>query len=367
MPSEVPSGGKGRLAIIGPSGARIARLRGTLIAECAARGIPVLVLAPEMSAGDSSNLMALGAEARAIVLQAPGFPLFRKARAAGTLATTLKDWGTTAVLAFGNDVAPFSVRAARKARAGRTVLLVSEIRDRKLTKSLLGAVRRADIVVVQNGDDARLVLHGVSKRPPHIVRVAGAGAPITSAEASSLPPLDGPVVFLAAARLDKIKGVLDYLEAARIAQQTGIDARFVLAGPEGSEPGAIGADIISRYATAVQYTGDQSDLTGALREAHVFVCPSLCEGMPHAVLQAMAAGRAIIATDVPGVRDTIDENVNGTLVAPGDPNALAEAFQRLTKNRSLLPAMGRASHAKAVRGFSAQDVNRALLEALQLV
>ncbi len=366
MPIELPSSGNGRLAVIGPSGAKIARLRGALIADCVARGIPVLALAPDMTATDSSSLIALGAEARAFVLRAPGFPLFRSTRAAGALAKTLKDWGATAVLAYG-DVGPLAIRAARKARTGRKVLLVNELRERKLTKSLVASVRRADAVVAHNSDDARILARGVAKKATAIIRVAGAGAAVAAGEASPLPPLDGPVVFLAASRLDKVKGVLDYLEAARIARDTGLDARFVLAGPEGSEQGAIGADAISRYAAAVQYIGDQSDLGAALRTAHVFVCPSSCEGMPHAVLQAMAAGRAIVATDVAGARDTVDENVNGTLVPAGDAAALAEAFQRLVKNKALLTAMGRASYAKAARGFSVHDVNRALLEALRLL
>lgn len=366
MPSDAPRMSKGRLAVIGPSGSRIARLRGPLIADCIARGIQVLALAPDMGAQGSSSLIALGAETKAFALDPGGLPLFRKARAAAALAQELRSWGATAVLAFGNGVTPLAVRAAKKARAQRTILIVSEIRDRKLPKDLAGALRKADTVIVHNRDDERIVGGMLAKSKTEVVRVTGAGAPVEGTEALELPAATGPLVFLAVARLDKIKGVADYLESARLARERGLDARFILAGPEGCEPGAVSADVLSRYAANVQYVGDQSDLLALFRDAHIFVSPSHCEGLPHAALQAMAAGRALVATDIPGARELVDENVNGTLVPPGEPAALCEAYLRLAKNRGLLPAMARASRAKAVRGYSAREVLRTLLEQLRL-
>jgi glycosyltransferase involved in cell wall biosynthesis len=88
--------------------------------------------------------------------------------------------------------------------------------------------------------------------------------------------------------------------------------------------------------------------------------------MPHALLQAMAAGRPLIATDIAGSRETIDEMVNGTLVPPRDPTALAGAFRRFLKHRALLPAMARASRTKAARGFASAGVNARIMEALKL-
>ena len=181
-----------------------------------------------------------------------------------------------------------------------------------------------------------------------------------------MPAGGEPVLFLAAARLDRIKGVQDYLEAARIARERGLDARFHLAGPDGTGDGALKPETLSRYGAAVQYEGDVADLPARIRDCHVFVCPSHLEGMSPAVLAGMAAGRPLIVTDIPGARETVDEMVNGTIVPPGDPVALAAAFERMVRNRALLTPMGLASRAKAERGFSSAAVHETLLAALHL-
>jgi glycosyltransferase involved in cell wall biosynthesis len=367
MPTEAPRARTGRLAVIGPSGSLIARLRGGLIEACLARNVGVLAFAPDMGAEGSRSLILLGAEAQSIALKQSVFSPMRRAREISSLAGQLMTQGASAALIFGNHIAPMAVRAARKARVGRVILLINEIRDRKLAKGVVAAIRMSDAVIVHNDEDARLVRAAVGRSPVEVVRVTGAGIDLAALDRRDLPPLDGPIRFLAAARLDPIKGVLDFLEAARTAKNAGISAEFVLAGPEGRERNTIGADTIARYAPFVQFAGDQADLRGLIEDAHVFVCPSRCEGMPHAVLQAMAAGRPIIASDVPGVRDTVDENVNGTMVPAGDAAGLAEAFHRMVRQRTLLPAMGRASRAKAERGFSSLDVNRSLLATLRLL
>ena len=88
--------------------------------------------------------------------------------------------------------------------------------------------------------------------------------------------------------------------------------------------------------------------------------------MPHAVQQAMAAGRPVIVADIPGSRDTVDEFVNGIAVAPKSPQALAEAMRRMIAHKDLLPALGRASRAKAERLFDVTAINASLRAALGL-
>lgn len=364
MHPEASKTGGGSLAIIGPTGRQIARLRGGLIRAAVDKGARVMALAPEMDPSGSSALLALGAETRPLALKATGRPFFRKSRARHALASELMNWGASAVLVFGSAVAPMAVRAAREARVARVVLLVSEIRDRRLDRGMIKAMRMADAVIVHNGDDLRLVEAAMGGPKAPVIRVGGAGADLRREAALPLPPLEGPVVFLAASRLEKVKGVLEFLEGARLALISGIPARFVLAGPEGLEKSAIGAGVISQYSSSVHYAGDAADLRAALQDAHVFVCPSHCEGMPHAVLQALAAGRPVLATDIPGSRDTVDENINGTLVQSGSAQALADAFVRLTRNKQLLPSMARASRAKAERNFSASAVHEAIFDAL---
>ena len=77
-----------------------------------------------------------------------------------------------------------------------------------------------------------------------------------------------------------------------------------------------------------------------LEQCHVFVYPSRADGMPQPVLQAMAAGRPIVTTNIAGCRDTVDERVNGCLVAPRDAEALAEGMESYLKRPDLIPGYG---------------------------
>jgi glycosyltransferase involved in cell wall biosynthesis len=91
----------------------------------------------------------------------------------------------------------------------------------------------------------------------------------------------------------------------------------------------------------VHLTGPRRDTAGLLRMADLFVFPSLTEGMPNALLEAMAAGLPIVATDVPGNRDLIEGGENGLLVAPRQPRLLADAIAMLLKNKRMAQELGR--------------------------
>ncbi len=372
MPSDTAEAATKRLVVAGPSALLISRLRGGLIRDCIGRGVRVLAMAPAMRAEDAPALLSMGAEVEAFVLRDEGFSLWPERKAIGILAAQFNQSRPDAVLAFGAN-APFVVSAAKRARIKRIVLLISELPDRAQSlksRKLRRAIKNSGVTIVHNLEDERLVNEAKLVPSNRILRVAGAGADLAGMDELPMPELTAdaraPLVFLACSRLDRIKGVAGYLEAAALVASEGLGARFILAGPEGSGSGAVQMGAISRYAASVEYAGDARDLRAALKDAHVFVCPSHLEGMPHALLQAMAAGRPIITTDIAGSRETIDEMVNGTLVAPRDPAALADAFRRLMTHRALLPAMARASRTKAARGFAMTDVNARIMEALKL-
>lgn len=358
MPSDAPRGVK-RLVIIGPSAQAVTRLRGGLIKAAVARGVRVLALAPDMTASGSEGLLALGAKAQPLATAEGRLPFFAKRRRLAAIAGQLSAWNPGAVLVFGETVLPIAIRAARRARVPRIVALVNETSG-SIPAQHSAALKLADAVVTHNAADQQQVAAALGRSLSDVRRVAGAGGDLTGGPGREMPRADERLVFLAAARLDRVKGVHDYLEAARMARSAGLAADFILAGPDGAGEAAIKPETLSRYADAVQYVGDKADIAALVRTAHVFVSPSHREGMPHAVLQAMAASRPIIATGIPGSRDTVDEMVNGTLVPVGDPKALAEAFARLSRHRALLPAMARASRLKAERGFSTDAVNAAL-------
>jgi len=168
--------------------------------------------------------------------------------------------------------------------------------------------------------------------------------------------------FAMIARKDASKGVVEFCKAARLVREKAPDTRFVLAGPDGGLP----ASLLARYHDCVQILVDQADVRPLIGAAHVVVVPSWGEGMPRVLLEALAAGRPVITTDTPGCRDAVDERVNGVLVPARDASALAEAMLSFLKRPDLIPAMARASRAKAERRFDVRAVNAKLLEVLGL-
>src|SRR5207249_9979935 len=95
------------------------------------------------------------------------------------------------------------------------------------------------------------------------------------------------------------------------------------------------------------------DLPAALKGCRVFVHPSrLGEGLPNAVLEAMAAGCPVVATDVGGTREAVVEGETGFLVPPADPDTIADRVLRLLRDPALARSMGERGLARARERFS---------------
>lgn len=355
-----------RVVIVGSSAERIASLRGGLIAAIAAGRHSVRCFAPEISDAGVSRLQAIGADTKRIELRPQGFSLFPTRRVISGLAADLKEYHPHAVLAFGPET-PLVIRAARKAGVPRIVALVSDWPEGLLTEAVVKSVKGANVVVVHNRDHER-ALGRKGLLPPDVtlVRVPGAGVDLILHQAQPLPPFDGGLKFLMIARLAAEKGVLDFCEAARQVKAKHPAAMFTLAGPSGDGPGALTHAKLQPYADVVEILDAVPDVRPLLARCHVYVSPSHREGMPLTVLEALAAGRAIITSDAPGCRETVDERVNGCLVPPGHPERLAAAIESFFADPGLVVSAGRASRSKAERNFSQRVVNSALLKVLGL-
>jgi glycosyltransferase involved in cell wall biosynthesis len=132
-------------------------------------------------------------------------------------------------------------------------------------------------------------------------------------------------VVLTLARLDRQKGIGYLIEAASRIPET----LFVVAG-EGPERAALEAKTDACGAKdRVVFLGHRRDVPELLASCDVFVLPSLYEGLPVSVLEAMASGRPVIATKVGGTDEAVKDGVTGLLVPPADPTALAQAIRRI--------------------------------------
>lgn len=104
----------------------------------------------------------------------------------------------------------------------------------------------------------------------------------------------------------------------------------------------------------LHFVGNRSDVPGLLAEADAFVLPSLWEGLPMALLEAMAAGLPIVATSVAGTRQVINDGRDGLLVPPGDAGALATAIDKVVRRSDLRGRLGDAARQHVNAAFSVQ-------------
>lgn len=101
-----------------------------------------------------------------------------------------------------------------------------------------------------------------------------------------------------------------------------------------------------------QFPGFRNDIRDLIRTFDLFILPSLYEGLPNAVLEAMASGKPVVASAVNGIKEAIIHGVNGLLVPPGDSEALAHAIIRLLEDRKLAAQLGSAARKHVVEHFS---------------
>ncbi|MBW0007120.1 MAG: glycosyltransferase family 4 protein [Sphingomonas sp.] len=227
--------------------------------------------------------------------------------------------------------------------------------------------RRAPVVFFQNDEDRELFTRRRIIRPDQARVLPGSGVDL--ARFTAVRPASGPPVFLFVGRLLRDKGVVEFLDAARSLRDVLPDARFQLLGQfdEGNRTAISRSEVESWVSNGdVEYLGTTDDVRPAIAASSAVVLPSYREGLPRSLLEAGAMSRPLVATDVPGCRDVVEDGINGYLCAVRDARSLAAAMRRMAE----LPqparlAMGKAARRKIQDEFSEERVISAYLEALE--
>jgi glycosyltransferase involved in cell wall biosynthesis len=146
---------------------------------------------------------------------------------------------------------------------------------------------------------------------------------------------------------NKVKGAAVLLDAIPAVLRGDSELEITLAGP--GEPPVAARPLLA--AGRVQWRGwlDHEEKEAALTRCDVFVLPSLSEGLPVALLEAMSWGCAIVATRVGGVPETLTDEEDALLVEPGDSGELERALVRLAGDSRLRARLGAAARARAER------------------
>lgn len=153
-------------------------------------------------------------------------------------------------------------------------------------------------------------------------------------------------------RLEEQKGQSYLVEAAAMLRREGLNISLLLIG-SGREEKRL-RDLVAREGIAeeVLFLGTRRDLPDLFRAMDVFVLSSLWEGLPLALLSAMASGVPVVATPVGGIPEVIRDGVNGFLVPPADAGALAAALRRVREDPGRASTFGEAGAETVRSGYS---------------
>lgn len=161
------------------------------------------------------------------------------------------------------------------------------------------------------------------------------------------------LALVVVANIIPYKGHMDLIEALRIVRSSMPKSwRLILVGRDDGhwnniEHACIKASLVEH----VHFFGPRTDVDALLQGADIFVLPSHEEGFSNALLEAMASACAIIATDVGGNSEALDNGACGLLVPPKDPAALGSAINRLSWDKTRRMSLGAAARERAIKNF----------------
>ena len=334
-----------RIVIVMATPGSLLNLRGYLIKALVGAGHDVFALAGHGEDALISKIELLGAKFLSFPVKNNGMNPFLDGASYLALRKIFRKLSPDIVFTFTVKPNIWGGMAARVVPNARLLMMVEGLGypfQKRGLRRVLGylvsrmykaAVTRASSVIFLNSDNRdefvrrNIVLTSKTRVIP------GIGVPLDYY--CQQPLLDGVPSFLVIARLLGDKGLREYAKAASIVKEKHPATIFRLVGSTDSSPDGIPLEEIQDWNRRgwVDYLGVAEDVRPFLTACHIFVLPSYHEGMPRTVLEAMAIGRPILATDIPGCRETVLSGENGFLVPKANAHALAERMCWFVENR----------------------------------
>jgi glycosyltransferase involved in cell wall biosynthesis len=370
-----------KFVMLGNTAHHLLSFRGPLLAAVAAEGHEVIAIGPVADDRVERGLARLGVTYETLAFDRVGGNPLREARVLAALVARLRHHQPDVFFSYSVKPIVYGGLAARLAGVPHIYAMVAglgypflgqqALRRRALNRVIRRLYRlglaSCEAVFFQNRDDLgdfeRL---GILSRRARRVLVNGSGVDLEVFRPGPLP--DGPPHILFAGRLLRDKGVFEFVEAARLVKARRPEVRFQLLGFLDPNPASATAADLADWSRegVVEYLGETHDVRPALAAASALVLPSYREGTPRSVLEAMAMGRPVIVTDVPGCRETVFDGDNGFLVPPYDASALAAAIERLLADPDGMRRMGRRARMLAEERFDSRKVCAEMIAAMSL-
>lgn len=223
----------------------------------------------------------------------------------------------------------------------------------------------SDLTIFQNQDDAeQFILDGVvSHQKMIILNGSGVQTQVYDPEMFTLEQRqqvrasfgldDKKIVIVMISRIIRSKGVLEFAQVANSVREQNPDTVFLLVGSDDFQS----VDVLTHderelIARSVTCLGARDDIPELLAIANIFVLPTYYrEGIPRVLLEAASMGLPIVATNVPGCKEVVEQNTNGFLVPARDVEALRQAIEALAVEPLLRKQFGKASRQRAITRF----------------
>jgi glycosyltransferase involved in cell wall biosynthesis len=215
-------------------------------------------------------------------------------------------------------------------------------------------------VIFQNPDDAKALVRSGAIEKQRCTIIRGSGVDPVQFSYTPEPEAAVPTVLFCS-RLLKAKGIGEFVHAARILKSKGVNARFAAAGDiAGGNHDSVTAEELAHWKEegTVEFLGQRSDIAQLMKDAAIVTLPSYYgEGVPKVLLEAAATGRAIVTTDMPGCRETVEDGATGILVEAKDAWSLAAGLEKLLADAALRKSMGEKGRARIETEFTVEKVN----------
>ena len=375
-----------KIVIIGTVASSILGFRANLIKALLEQQHSVYAFVSEYSQDELNDIAALGAIPITYELSRGGINPLADAKATYALSKKIEDINPDLVFSYFSKPVIFGTLAAKLAKVPRVIGMLEGLgytfteqpeglsKKAQLIKSIQVllykiALPQLDNIIFLNPDDPKDLLEAYHIKVKKRDVLGGIGLDLDEYNYQPIETIDSPINFLFIGRMLKEKGIHDFISAAKIVKQIYPEIQFTVLGAiDSSNPGALQQSELDRLVSLniINYPGQVDDVQKWITDSHVFVLPSYREGVPRSTQEAMAIGRAVITTDVPGCRETVIDGINGFLVEKWNPQVLAEKMIYFIEHPEQVAIMGQESYKIAQDKFDADEVNKRLIDMLGL-
>ena len=212
-------------------------------------------------------------------------------------------------------------------------------------------------IIFHNKEDVNLLQNWGALNPVKVKILKGSGVKLENFK--NFQEQEGTPVVCFASRLLREKGIFEFVYAAKLLKSKDIKARFCIAGNlDINNPSGLNKDDLKKITEdgEVEFLGFQEDIPTLFSKSHIICLPSYREGFPKTLIEAAAAGRSVVTSDVPGCRDAIIPKKTGLLVPVKDYKKLADAIEWLIENPTERIAMGREGRKFAEKEFGIEKI-----------